>query len=306
MIFDKTLAHQKTELLAYFRDRATEAATEISQIQGTNNPEKSAAAINKAIIKAQNIVVKVLEQEAHKYDWTNLERLNCMLMVTYTSYVAMIEARNEAWLYDYMSFSRRIGELWEPFCKLCFEYPITDISLFVPPLFSQVRQSLQTEIYNYITQLPISAEQKIELENYYKKVWQLVASGEVKLELDLHFRLNEQKIVVDFKSGFGSNEKGNTNRLLLVATVYQQLLEGYQCLLLVRSPQESTNHYFQTLKKSGLWQAYCGNEAYNKIKEYSGFDLHKWIADNVNWLEDLNAKTLGHFSERKLEQYLKW
>jgi hypothetical protein len=44
-------------------------------------------------------------------------------MVTYTNYVVMIEARNDTWPYDYMTFSRRIGELWEPFAKLCFRYP---------------------------------------------------------------------------------------------------------------------------------------------------------------------------------------
>jgi hypothetical protein len=46
----------------------------------------------------------------------------------------------------------------------------------------------------------------------YQKVWILVTSGEIKLELDLHFENGENDFVVDFKSGFSSNEKGNTNR----------------------------------------------------------------------------------------------
>lgn len=34
----------------------------------------------------------------------------------------MIDFRNSIWSYDYMAFSRRIGEIWKPFCKLCFEH----------------------------------------------------------------------------------------------------------------------------------------------------------------------------------------
>ncbi|GAG80730.1 unnamed protein product, partial [marine sediment metagenome] len=58
----------------------------------------------------------------------------------------MIESRNEVWPYEYMTFSRRIGELWEPFCKLCFDYPLKDLTLFIPPLFSEVKRKLTNEI----------------------------------------------------------------------------------------------------------------------------------------------------------------
>ena len=43
-------------------------------------------------------------------------------MITYACYVVMLESRNEVWPYDYMAFSRRVGELWEPFCKLCLNF----------------------------------------------------------------------------------------------------------------------------------------------------------------------------------------
>ena len=79
--------------------------------------------------------------------------------------------------------------------------------------------------------------------------------------------------MVDFKSGFSSNEKGNTNRLLLVATIYQSLGANYRCCLFVRTSEVGNNSYFQTLKSSGIWEAYCGSESYTKIKEYSGFDV---------------------------------
>ena len=124
------------------------------------------------------------------------------------------------------------------------------------------------------------------------------------MELDLHFSHNDQKYVVDFKNGFGSNEKGKTNRLLLVATIYQNLDENYTCLLFVRA--EENNSYFNTLKNSGIWDAYCGSEAYEKIKEYSGYNLKLWTDTNIDWATDFNTETTAHFTDNNLLQYLLW
>ena len=225
-------------------------------------------------------------------------------MITHASNVVMLEARNDVWPYEYMTFSRRIGELWEPFCKLCFSYPVKNVELFIPPLFSEVKQKLSTEIDIYIDKLKISAGEKTQLRTYYNKVWGLVTSGDIKLELDLHFISENQKFVVDFKSGFGSNEKGNTNRLLLVASIYRNLEENYKCMIFVRSTDNK--HYFQTLKNSGIWDAYSGNEAYDKINEYSGFDIKRWISANIKWETDFKAEMIEHLKKNDLIQYLIW
>ena len=172
--------------------------------------------------------------------------------------------------------------------------------------FSEVKWKLTNEIESYIDRLVITNPEKSELKRYYAKVWSLVTSGEIKLQLDLHFELDTTKFVVDFKSGFGSNEKGNTNRLLLVATIYRNLEEGYKCVILVRSPEDRNNNYFRTLKRSGIWEAYCGDEAYAKIKQYSGFDIKQWIVDNISWPTDLKAELFQHLERNKLEHYLKW
>lgn len=95
-------------------------------------------------------------------------------MITYCNIVVMVESRNSVRPYEYMDFSRRVGELWAPFCKLCFYYPVNDVSLFVPPLFSEVKKKLTDEIVDYINNLKISPEQKEELKKYYEKVWSLV------------------------------------------------------------------------------------------------------------------------------------
>lgn len=304
MKIDKTIKDRKIELLSYFRDRASEALTVIKSKFADTQFDKRARAINDSLNQTKSALITTILQQAEKEKWTNKEKLECILMVTYCNIVVMIESRNAVRPYEYMDFSRRVGELWDPFCKLCFYYPINDISLFIPPLFSEVKKKMTDEIAEYIDNLTITTEEKQELKKYYDKVWSLVSSGEIQLELDLHFLHNDQKYVVDFKSGFGSNEKGNTNRLLLVATIYQNLDENYKCLLFVRA--EENNSYFNTLKNSGIWEAYCGNEAYEKIKTHSGYDLKLWTDTNIDWANDFNNETITHFTDNNLLQYLLW
>ena len=304
MNIDKSIKNKKLELLSYFRDRASESLTAIKVKFADNQSDKRAKAINDSLNQTKSLLITTLLQQAVRDGWTNQEKLECILMITYCNIVVMIESRNSVRSYEYMDFSRRVGELWDPFCKLCFYYPINDISLFIPPLFSEVKKRLTDEITVYIEKLTIDIEQKCTLKTYYDKVWTLVTSGEIQLELDLHFRHQNQKYVVDFKSGFGSNEKGNTNRLLLVASVYQNLDENYKCLLFVRA--EENNNYFNTLKNSGIWSAYCGVEAYQKIKEYSGYDLKSWVSENIHWQADFNSETTEHLAENNLLEYLIW
>ncbi len=304
MNIDKTIKDRKIELLSYFRDRASEALTNIKTRFAETQADKRARAINESLNQTKSVLITTLLQQAEKERWTNLEKLESILMITYCNNVVMIESRNAVRLYEYMDFSRRVGELWDPFCKLCFYYPINNLSLFIPPLFSEVKKKMTDEISEYIDRLTVAEEEKQELKKYYDRVWSLVSSGEIQLELDLHFSHNDQKYVVDFKSGFGSNEKGNTNRLLLVATIYQNLDENYKCLLFVRA--EENNSYFNTLKNSSIWDAYCGSEAYKKIKEYSGYDLKLWTDTNIDWANDFNAETTAHFTDNNLLQYLLW
>lgn len=304
MNIDKTLKDNKENLLAYFRDRASEAFTVIKEKYSATQPKKRGEAINKSLNKTRQQLVTTLLQHAEKENWSNQEKLENLLMIIYCHIAIMIESRNSVRPYEYMDFSRRVGELWDPFCQLCFNFPSTDLSLFVPPLFSDVKKKLSNEIVSYIDKLNITPEQKAQLKEYYDKVWNLVTSGEIQLELDLHFEQENQKYVVDFKSGFGSNEKGNLNRLLLVATVYKYLDENFKCLLLVRA--EENNSYFNTLKGSGVWEAYSGSEAYQKVLDYTGYDLKTWIDKNVNWGTDFSKETVSHLTKLDLMKYLKW
>ena len=304
---DKKIGHKKNTLLDYYRSRGEELVSEAKQIFADSEFKKRASHVNRGLIEAKDKLLKIIEQKSKKEKWSAKETLEGVLLITYTNYVVMLETRNDVRAYEYMAFTRRIGELWEPFCLLCWEYPINQkLSYFVPPLFKDVKAKLSKEIDDFIKKLKISDKEKEELRSYYKKVWSLVTSGEIKLELDLHFEDGKNKHVVDFKSGFSSNEKGNTNRLLLVASIYKILEEGHKRLIFVRSAEESNNHYLQTLKKSGLWDVYCGNETYSKIKEFTGFDLAEWMTKNVDWENDFDKKMYTHLQGSNLIQYLEW
>lgn len=135
-------------------------------------------------------------------------------------------------------------------------------------------------------------------------MWDLVISGEVKLELDLHFKKGGVNYVIDFKSGFGSNEKGNTNRLLLVATIYSNLSDNYKPILLVRAA--NNNQYYNRLRDSGCWSAYSGDETYKVITDLTEFDMRGWVDRNICWADDLNPVTFSYMVEQDLDQYLKW
>lgn len=305
MNISKELRNDKQILLTYFRSRANEALSELALTYSVADYKKKAQAVNHAIAQSKENLIQILLETAKRESWQNIELLECILMITYTNDVVMLETRNSVWEYDYMAFSRRIGELWEPFCKLCFQYPINTLSLFVPPLFSEVKRDLSNEIEQYILSLNIKEEEKNQLRKYYDKVWGLVTSGVIRLECDLHFTDGTTKYVVDFKSGFGSNEKGNTNRLLLVGSIYKNIEnENFNCVIFVRSIDNC--HYLNTLKKSGVWSTYCGNDTYMQIQHFTGYDIRQWIENNVNWFADFSPFMRDTIQSKKLENYLIW
>ena len=218
----------------------------------------------------------------------------------------MLEYRNKVWPYEYMAFARRIGELWEPFCKLSFEYPVKKLKLIEPPNFDEVQAGIKKKTMDYISELNISNDERRMLSYYYGIPWGLVASGGTKLDLDLHFEQDGIRYNCDFKSGFSSNEKGNTNRLLLVGSIYQSLGKNEKTLLFVRQEEEQNNHYLQTLKNSPYWSCYCANACYSKMAEFTGFNLRTWLDKNVNWKNDISAEFKKHLVDNDLIGYLTW
>ena len=194
----------QSRMLSYLRFRAVEYLNEIKQEFGERQFRQRATAINRALTKEKQQLAAVIRQNAGREDWQADTLLGAILLLMHCTNVVMLESRNDVWPYDYMAFSRRIGELWEPFVTTCFDYPIRkNVTLFIPPLFEDIKRRLTNEVRDFIQRLNINRADKEQLLRYYDQVWHLVTSGEIKLELDLHFSIEGMRYVVDCKSGFG-------------------------------------------------------------------------------------------------------
>ena len=304
MKITSNIRHEKAELLTYFRTKVNTKIAELNKEFAAVDYKMKAAEINKFLTAERDALISQVEVRSKMENWPTKTLLESILMINYTNFVVMLESRNQVWAYDYMAFSRRIGELWEPFCKLCFEYPINDVTLYEPPLFADVKKKQIEEFSLTIKELPLDANVKKNILEKYNRLWSIITSGEIDLTSDLHFAYQGTRYVVDFKSGFGSNEKGNTNRLLMVGEVYQILQSNYKCLIFVRSNEN--NHYLQTLQNSGIWDTSTGSNTYRKIQEFTGYDIEKWINSNIDWLHDLEPAMVAHIERNKLGKYLIW
>ena len=296
------MKQDKSKWIAFFTQQV---ATEKEKICSRyKNYKDQASAINQFINDIRDNSIRSLK--AHSNELTQSELLDEILIITYASYIVMLDARNSVWPYEYMAFARRIGELWEPFCKLPFEYPIKKLTIISPPDFNKVQDTIKKDATNYIDSLKLDQETKDELKRHYAIPWTMVDSGGIKLGLDLHFEQDGIHYNCDFKSGFSSNEKGNTNRLLLVASIYNSLGEIEKKILFVRQPEDDNNHYLQTLKNSPYWDVYCANDGYAAMKRFTGFDMREWLDNNVDWENDISSELREHLEKNDLLRYLTW
>lgn len=280
----------KDQYLEYFRNGISST---INEGKSYNDERKASNLVNKKMKELYDL----LKDESIESD------INKTLMLNYTYYVVMLEARNSVWPYDNMSFSRRIGEIWEPFCKIPFSFN-SYTKFYKPPTFKDFKTQFDNSVVDkFIKKFNLTIEGINELKNVVNKVWSFSESGAINLKEDLHFEHGGKKYVVDFKSGFASNEKGNLNRLLLVAKIYSEL--EYPCLLFVRQ-EENNNNYLKVIENSGLWKVYRSDEVYEKIFELTGINLKEWMDINIDWKNDISAEFKNYLETNKLIQYLTW
>lgn len=294
----------KIEWISTFRKVGDSILVELSKTKKSKNDK--ASEINKRIKEFRDGEIANINIIAKRDAWDNQSLLNEILLLTYASYIVMLEYRNMVWEYEYMAFARRIGELWEPFCKLAFDFPVKELMLIDPPDFDEVQARIKNDATEYIDSMDLPDEIKDELKRHYDVPWTMVDSGGIKLGLDLHFEQDGIHYNCDFKSGFSSNEKGNTNRLLLVASIYNSLGEIEKTILFVRQAEDENNHYLQTLKNSPYWEVYCADDGYAAMKAFTGFDMRKWLDENVDWKNDISAELKQHLERNDLLKYLTW
>lgn len=294
----------KTEWIEVFRSFMEEKMTAILSMK-TEKKTKTKE-INNCITRLKEDTINRVYYEAITNTWDTEMLLNEILLITYASYIVMLEYRNKVWPYDYMAFARRIGEMWEPFCKTTFEYPIKELTIIDPPSFDEIQNDIRQDTINYIDRLHIEEGEKAKLKELFDIPWKIVDSGGIKLGLDLHFEQDGIRYNCDFKSGFSSNEKGNTNRLLLVASIYNSLGKIEKTLLFVRQAEDENNHYLQTLKKSPYWEVYCADDSYDVMMRFTGFDLRRWLDTNIDWENDISKELYEHLEKHDLLKYLTW
>lgn len=279
----------KKELIEIFRANSLEAIKDSKK-----NDKKHLVKISN---NAHNSKMKeIFERFIDNVDVTPFD----FLLLRYCYLVSMLEMRHQIWPYDYMAFSRRMGEVWESFCSTCWEVP-GSISTAIAPPKSEV---VQLQFISQIGQLGLDIEQKREVSNLIKQVFSL--SGRINLKLDMFCESGEQVIGIDFKSGFGSNEKGNTDRLLTVGKTYKYLFPEISLYILVR--QEENNNYLKQLMDSGIWHVHCGKDAYKAMVKITGIDIIQFVEDQVDFSGDMSSETFKSLKELipNCDKYLKW
>lgn len=226
-----------------------------------------------------------------------------LLVLEYCSSIVSLQYRHQVWPYEYMAFSRRIGELWERFCKACWESPSADgVSRVQAPKFSKIVSKIQENISSAIDSLQ-TEKKNVVLQNV-KTLLTLV--GDINMNEDEVFAVNGQLHVVDFKSGFGSNEKGNTLRLLAVGRAYKQHDQNTRLMLMVR--QAENNNYLEILRSSGVWEVFCADRTYELIEQLTGAEISKIRAEIINFNNDLSETFINDLTKQlsDLTEYLKW
>ena len=147
----------KDEWIAVFRNEADRVLAAASE---QTDRKKMSNVINNAIKQFYVKIIDKVKKASQKEVWNNEALLDEILLITYASYIVMLEYRNKVWAYEYMAFARRIGELWEPFCKIPFEYPVKKLKLIEPPNFEEVQTDIKKKTLDYISTLGITDDKK--------------------------------------------------------------------------------------------------------------------------------------------------
>ena len=228
------------------------------------------------------------------------KRQQRLIVLQYCISVASLEYRHAVWPYEYMALSRRVGELWERFCRSAWDIPSKpNIQRIEPPEFEIVLDTIKKNLLEAARD-----NKKDTVLSIFGDLRDII--GEINMNEDEVFTVGDMPYVIDFKSGFGSNEKGNMLRLRTVGKAYR--LWNYETCLLLLVRQEQNNNYLEVIRREGLWDVHCGPDAYAKVDEITGSNMSYIREQIVNFEADLSEffwRDLStHLSD--LSGYLRW
>ena len=128
-----------------FQNLRAGIASEVARCRAINGAKRvKTDPVNKKVWKELHPkLLAELNASAAKQAWPSDRLLDSLLRLFYCTLVVNLEARNQVVPYDYMDFARRIGEVWEDFCKVCWDAPVNkELVRLNPPGFANVRQQL--------------------------------------------------------------------------------------------------------------------------------------------------------------------
>jgi hypothetical protein len=283
----------KVQLLAELHAHLTPAIDQVAKLNLTH--QQKAQQANALVTEQRNRLVASIQELSKD------ERGTAALIVQYCCTVVGLEYRHRVWPYEYMAFSRRIGELWESFCRTAWTYPVdTTVARMDAPNFTDVRAALLASITSNLGTHDKAKEVLADISTLFDIV------GDINMREDEVFRKAGIPHVIDFKSGFGSNEKGNMSRLLTVGRAYKMWDHRTNLMLLVR--QDENNNYLKVLLRSKLWDVYTGADTYKKIEEITGADIQSVRDDVIDWEGDLSPEFFKYLKSQPtdLTAYLAW
>lgn len=283
----------KQEIFNYFNEELRDT---VFAIQNSSDPNiKKSDKMNQAVENVRKTLAPILAANHPELD---ISKLHMLLQYCYS--VISLEYRNIVWPYEFMAFSRRNGELWEKFCKAAWDYHNQGESLYridAPP-FDDVRNTFRDRIIGYLNNHPNQSSIVDEMDSVFELV------GEINMKQDEMFASNGVNHIIDFKSGFGSNEKGNTLRVIAVGRAYKHWDPNIELLFLVR--QNENNNYLDVIRRSNLWEVHCGDNAYRKIDELTGAGISEIRSEAIDFQNDLSTNFWNYLVANNLANYLNW
>ena len=288
-----TLMDIKRHYLDQLHDALPAIVSEVKSGRGSH--QNQAKSVNKSISELRESLVDQMPS-----DVSSDEKQNRLIILQYCVSVASLEYRHAVWPYEYMALSRRVGELWERFCSSAWDITSQpNVKRMEPPSFDDVLSRITDDI--------LSASKDAERDSVAKTIDDIKDFiGEINMVEDEVFTVGNVPHVIDFKSGFGSNEKGNMLRLRAVGKAYRLWNRDTKLLFLVR--QEQNNNYLEVIKREGLWDVHCGSDAYSQIDAITGSDMNEIRREVIDFESDLSAQFWSdlnsHLSD--LSGYLRW
>lgn len=283
----------KQSFLDYFHSQLPPQVEKISS-SGESHQNK-AKRVNKLISDHRDFLAAKIDTAA-----TATTRQEQLIILQYSVSVVSLEYRHAVWPYEYMALSRRVGELWERFCSAAWDIPSRQkVERISPPNFPDVLAEIEASLLDYS-----QSEKRESTAGILENLRDLI--GEINMVEDEVFSVDSNPHVIDFKSGFGSNEKGNMLRLRTVGKAYKLWNPDTELLFLVR--QEQNNNYLNVIKREGLWSVHCGQDAYDKIEELTGAQMNKIRDQVISFEDDLSAQFWNDLNDHlsDLSGYLKW